>query len=61
MCAEGAWWHLAEGRRFPGVPWMWSGGPSVEEDVVRLIVIAGLMTFVVRALFAGLREPKPEK
>jgi hypothetical protein len=33
----------------------------VEEDVVRLIVIAGLMTFVVRALFAGLREPKPEK
>jgi hypothetical protein len=33
----------------------------VEEDAVRLIVLAGLMAFVVRALIAGLREPDPDR
>jgi hypothetical protein len=33
----------------------------VEEDVVRLLVLAGLLAFVVRALIEGLREPNPEK
>jgi hypothetical protein len=33
----------------------------VEEDVIRLIVLAGLTAFVIRALIAGLREPTPGK
>jgi hypothetical protein len=33
----------------------------VEEDIVRLIVLAGLMAFVIRALVAGLREPDPDR
>jgi hypothetical protein len=33
----------------------------VEEDAVRLIVLAGLMAFVIRALIAGLREPDPDR
>jgi hypothetical protein len=37
------------------------GGPPVEEDVIRLIVLVGLTAFVIRALIAGLREPHPDK
>ena len=33
----------------------------MEEDVIRLIVLAGLMAFVIRALIAGLQEPNPDK
>jgi hypothetical protein len=37
------------------------GGPTLEEDAIRLIVLAGLMAFVIRALIAGLRETNPHQ
>jgi hypothetical protein len=61
MCAEGVCWHDRQRVIGPGRATEREWRTIVEEDLVRLIVLAGLMVFVIRAVIAGLREPDPEK
>ena len=47
---------IAQRRTMTQAP---SGGPSVEEHAIRLIVVGSLMAYAVWAFIVGLREPKP--
>ena len=38
-----------------------SGGPSVEEHAIRLIVVGSLVAYAVWAFIVGLREPNPQQ